>query len=769
MLDSFQALDSRFRILDSGTMAVKKIKKGSAPSKIELKIDKIKKRDNRIVPFDQSKITDAVKKSLWAVREENGETAQKIANEAVKILNNKYTGKVPGVENIQDVVVEALRKTGYSDVADAYEDYRKKRTEIRDAKYFLLSKQIKLKITPNALKVLESRYLRKDDNGKIIETPSQLFQRVAQNVASAEKIYNEHITDDELFKTEEKFYKMMAALEFLPNSPTLMNAGGNLQQLSACFVLPVEDGMQSIFEAVKNTALIHQSGGGTGFSFTRLRPKGDRVKSTSGVASGPISFMTVFDSATNVVKQGGKRRGANMGILRVDHPDVLEFITCKDKEGFLENFNISVALTNDFMEAVAKKKKYRLINPRDGQAWAELDASVVFDKIVKHAWNSGDPGIIFIDRINDKNPTPKLGRIEATNPCGEQPLLPYESCNLGSINLAKMTTKKGGKYIVDWNKLRETTRNAVHFLDNVIDMNRYPLPEIEAMTKGNRKIGLGVMSFADLLVMMGIPYASKEAVSLAEKLMKFIDDEGDKMSEEIAKKRGNFPNWRDSIFDLQKRKMRNATTTTIAPTGTIGIIAGVSQGVEPIFALAYTRLSYIGKDSEKPVELLEANPLFEEVAKREGFYSEEVMKKVAQHGSAQGVKEIPVKWQKVFMTAHDITPEWHMKMQAAFQKYTDNAVSKTINYSNEATIEDVKSGYMLAYKLGCKGTTIYRSGSKQLQILNVGVKKEKKDGEKLTVEEKVEKMELTPELLDPSPNIPDINPGSCPTCPEESK
>lgn len=750
-------------------MAVsEKGKKASKPS-IVLKIDKIKKRDSRIVPFNQSKITDAIKKSFLATREENGDVVSKVSNEVVRLLNDKFAGKIPGVEDIQDNVIVALRNTGHDDVADAYEAYRVKRTEIRDAKYFLLSKQVKLRITPNALKVLESRYLRKDENGKIIETPSQLFQRVAQNVASAEKIYNENITDDELFKTEEKFYRMMTSLEFLPNSPTLMNAGGNLQQLSACFVLPVEDGMNSIFEAVKNTALIHQSGGGTGFSFTRLRPKGDRVKSTSGVASGPISFMTVFDSATNVVKQGGKRRGANMGILRVDHPDIMEFITCKDKEGFLENFNISVALTDDFMDAIAKKKKYPLVNPRDGQVWAELDAGEVFDKIVKHAWNSGDPGIIFIDRINDKNPTPKLGRIEATNPCGEQPLLPYESCNLGSINLAKMLVKKGDKYVMDWNRLRETVRNAVHFLDNVIDMNRYPLPEIEVMTKGNRKIGLGVMAFADILVTLEIPYASKEAVDFSEKLMKFIDDEGDKMSEEIAKQRGSFPNWMDSIFDSQKRKMRNATTTTIAPTGTIGIIASVSQGVEPIFALAYTRLSYIGKDSEKPVELIEVNPIFEEVAKREGFYSEATMKKVAEHGSAVGIKEIPVKWQKIFMTAHDITPEWHMKMQAAFQKYTDNAVSKTINYSNDATIEDVKEGYMLAYKLNCKGTTIYRSGSKQLQILNVGVKKDKKDGERMKTEEKVEKTELTPELLDPSPNVPDITPGSCPTCPDESK
>lgn len=750
-------------------MAVSAKSKEKSIKKAELKVIGVKKRDNRIVPFDQSKITNAIKKAIFAVKEENGQSAQKVSDEVVKAINQKYGGKTPTVENIQDLVVATLKSTGHEDVADAYEDYRKKRTEIRNAKYYLLSRDIKLKITPNALKVLESRYLRKDENGKLIETPSQLFQRVAENVASAEKIYNPNITDDELFKTEEKFYRMMTSLEFLPNSPTLMNAGSNLQQLSACFVLPVEDAMDSIFGAVKNTALIHQSGGGTGFSFTRLRPKGDRVKSTSGVASGPISFMTVFDSATNVVKQGGKRRGANMGILRVDHPDVLEFITCKDKEGFLENFNISVALTNDFMEAVAKKKKYSLINPRDGQVWAELDASDVFDKIVKHAWNSGDPGIIFIDRINEANPTPKLGRIEATNPCGEQPLLPYESCNLGSINLLKMLSQKGGKFVVDWDRLREVVRGAVHFLDNVVDMNRYPIPEIEAMTKGNRKIGLGIMAFADMLVKMEISYSSKEAVDLAEKLMKFIDDEGDKASEEIAKKRGVFPNWTDSIFDAKnKRKIRNATTTTIAPTGTIGIIAGVSQGIEPIFALAYTRLSYIGKESEKPVELVEANPLFEEVAKREGFYSEELMKKIAHHGTVVGIKEVPKKWQNIFVTAHDITPEWHMKMQAAFQKYTDNAVSKTINYPNEATIEDVKNGYMLAYKLGCKGTTIYRSGSKQLQILNVGVKKENKDGEKLKVEEKMEKTELTPELLNPEPNVPDIAPGSCPVCPDDS-
>lgn len=731
---------------------------------IKQKVEKIKKRDNRIVPFDQTKITNAIKKALSAAREDNIRDAQKISNEAVKILNQKYAGKIPRVEDIQDIAVATLRKMGYGDAADSYEAYRSKRTEIREAKYFLLSKNVRIKLTPNALKVLESRYLRKDENGKIIETPTQLFQRVAQNVASAEKIYNPGISDDELFKTEEKFYRMMATLEFLPNSPTLMNAGGNLQQLSACFVLPVEDSMESIFEAIKNTALVHQSGGGTGFSFSRLRPKGDRVKSTSGVASGPLSFMAVFDSATNVVKQGGKRRGANMGILRVDHPDILDFIICKDKEGVLANFNISVALTDEFMEAVQKGEKYSLINPRDGRKWSELDAREVFDKIVRHAWNSGDPGVIFIDKINRENATPKLGKIEATNPCGEQPLFPYESCNLGSINLIKMLVKKGKKYEIDWEKLRQTIRDAARFLDNVIDMNRYPLPEIEAMTKGNRKIGLGVMAFADMLIKVEVPYVSDKAVELAGEIMKFIDSEADKMSEELAKKRGSFPNWRDSIFEERKRKMRNATTTTIAPTGTIGIIAGVSQGIEPIFALAYTRLSYIGGDPEKPVELVEVNPLFEEVAKKEKFYNEDLMKDIAHRGSTVGVEAVPPKWRRVFVTAHDITPERHVKMQSAFQKYTDNAVSKTINFPNEATIEDVKESYLSAYRLNCKGITIYRSGSKQLQILNVGIKKEKKNHEEMKDEKKIEKRELTPELLDPIPNIPDISPGSCPTC-----
>ena len=710
------------------------------------------------MPFDQEKITEAIGKALIAAREADGKEAKKISDEAIKILSERFPVKIPTVEDVQDIVVETLKMSGFEEVADLYNAYREKRKEIREAKYFLILHDMKIQITPNAYKVLESRYLRKDENGKIIETPTQLFQRVARNIAAAEKFYQPNISDDDLFKTEEKFFRMMASLEFMPNSPTLMNAGAPLQQLSACFVLPIEDSMELIFETLKNSALIHQSGGGTGFSFSRLRPKGDYVRSTQGIASGPISFASVFDKTTEVVKQGGKRRGANMGILRVDHPDILEFISCKDKEGFMDNFNISVALTNEFMKAVEKGKKYKLINPRNNQSVEELDAREVFDKIVSHSWVSGDPGVIFIDRMNEDrtNATPKLGRIESTNPCGEQPLLPYESCNLGSINLDKML--KAGKkgFEVDWDKLRETAGNAAHFLDNVIEMNNYPLPQIEALTKGNRKIGLGVMGFADMLIRLEIAYASNQALQVADKIMKFINDEGHKMSEELAEKRGSFPNWPDSFYDRIGKKQRNATVTTIAPTGTIGIISGSSQGIEPLFALAYVRKSYIGKDARRPTELIEVNPLFEEVAKREGFYSEALIKKVAEAGSAQGMKEVPKKWQNIFITAHDISPKDHVKMQAAFQKHIDNAVSKTINFPHSATIANVKEAYWLAYKLGCKGITIYRDGSKSMQILNIGVKKDEKRN-LMKVSEKKEKVEKQPELIDPSPQVPDVS------------
>lgn len=736
------------------------------------KIQKIKKRDGRIVPFDQRRITNAVHKAFVATREEDGKIAGKISDKIVKILNVEFKpSQIPTVEQIQDIVIKAISDGGYKDVTEAYLEYRKKRTEIREMKYFLLYRQIKNRITPNSLRVLESRYLRKDESGKVVETPTQLFRRVAENIAAAEKFYNPEITDDQIFQIEEKFYKMMALLEFLPNSPTLMNAGLQLQQLSACFVLDVPDSMNGIFDTLKHTALIHQTGGGTGFSFSKLRPKGDTVRSTQGVASGPISFMRVFDAATEVIKQGGKRRGANMGVLRIDHPDILEFVTAKQKEGILANFNISVAMTDDFMKHVIEGTDYDLVNPRTGALAGKKNAREMLDLIVRLAWETGDPGVLFIDKINKDNPTPKLGMIETTNPCGETPLLSFESCNLASLNLAKFIEGEGKKSKINFEHLGEVVRGAVHFLDNVIDMNRYPLPEIEALTKGNRKIGLGVMGWADILIKLEIPYDSEKAIALAKKIMKFISSESKNASAEVAKIRGVFPNFKDSIFDKPGNiRVRNATTNSIAPTGTIAIIAGCSSSIEPYFALAYRRMSYIGK-TEEAVELIEVNPLFEEVAKREGFYSEELMKKVVEKGTVKGIEDVPEKWQKIFVTAHDIAPEWHIKTQAAFQQYTDLAVSKTINFPYRATVEDVEKSYLLAYKLNCKGITIFRSESRQLQVLSVGAAA-KKEEEKAKPElgklpippETPPEIARNPELKDPLPEFPEIPPGSCPTC-----
>jgi ribonucleoside-diphosphate reductase alpha chain len=584
----------------------------------------------------------------------------------------------------------------------------------------------KIDLSENAIKVLERRYLKRDEEGTLLEKPRDMFIRVAGNIAFAEKKYGK--TEEEVKEIEKQFFDIMTDLDFLPNSPTLMNAGKELQQLAACFVLPVGDSMNAIFEALKETALIQKSGGGVGYSFSNIRPKNDVVLSTKGVSSGPISFMTVFNAATDTIKQGGTRRGANMGILRVDHPDILDFIISKENNEKLTNFNISVGVTEKFMRAVENDDEYEVINPRTKEVVDKYRAKEVFVKIVEHAWKNGDPGIIFLDRLNKDNPTPNLGQIESTNPCGEQPLLPYEACNLGSINLAHMVKEEEGIKKIDYDRLRNVTCAAVRFLDDVIDMSRYPLEKISKMAHGNRKIGLGVMGYADLLIILGIPYDSEEALELAQRVMSFIQDESKNASRELAKEKGIFPNFKGSVYDSPDGyEIRNATTTTIAPTGTLSIIADCSSGVEPIFALSFVK-NVMDND-----RLVEVNDYFEELANKEGFYSKELMEKIAEKGNLKDIDEVPSRYRRIFVTAHEISPIWHVRTQASFQKFVDNAVSKTVNFSNDATVQDVENVYMLAYRLGCKGITIFRDKSRGTQVLEVEGKKKAEEGIKEAV------------------------------------
>ncbi|MFO7494197.1 MAG: vitamin B12-dependent ribonucleotide reductase [Desulfobacterales bacterium] len=572
-------------------------------------------------------------------------------------------------------------------------------------------------LSPYARLVLQKRYLHRDPNGTTIETPEALFERVAACIAAVDTRFDPAA---DTARTRDRFYRLMTSLRFLPNSPTLMNAGRPLGQLAACFVLPIDDTTDSIFDTLKHTAQIHKSGGGTGFSFSRLRPRNDIVASSAGVSSGPVAFMAVFDVVTETVKQGGTRRGANMGVLRVDHPDIEAFITAKTDFDRLTNFNLSVAMTDSFMQALAQGGQYRLINPRNGQVAGSLPAQQVFDRIVTCAWRSGEPGVIFIDRINRDNPTPLLGAIEATNPCGEQPLLPYESCTLGSINLSAMVVKND----ISWGRLKQTVRAGVHFLDNVIEANRYPLTIIEKMSRGNRKIGLGVMGFADMLIKLKIPYDSEAAVAKAERLMAFISAQARQASADLARKRGNFPNYSGSRFDSpQSPLVRNATVTTIAPTGTLSIIAATSSGIEPLFAVVHDRRVLDGET------LYEVHPLFAQAARKQNFYSAAVIAEIARSGSLQGVSAVPDAVKKVFRSAQDIAPEWHVRLQAAFQKHTDNAVSKTVNFPAAASRAEIAQVFLAAYSSGCKGVTVYRYGSRDRQVLNIG----ETDGERAQI------------------------------------
>jgi len=672
--------------------------------------EKIIKRTGLNVLFDREKIENAIYGAALETLQDEKEAEKVSARVTQKVLEKltdmPESAKGLDVEKVQDIVEEVLMETGHHLTAKNYIIYRKKRAEIRETKSICGIRQDELKLSINAIHVLKKRYLLRDENKDIIESPSEMFRRVARTVSMAEDNFKGEFSREEV---EDKFYQIMANLEFLPNSPTLMNAGTPLGQLSACFVLPIEDSIDSIFDTLKNMAKIHQTGGGTGFNFSRIRPKGDIVYSTKGEASGPVSFMGIYDKATQIIIQGGKRRGANMGILRCDHPDILEFIEAKMDGKSFPNFNLSVGITDEFMEAVKKGHSISLINPRNKREVCKIKARTAFDLIVTAAWKVGDPGLIFLDNINRYNPTPDLGTIEATNPCGELPLLAYESCNLASINLSKVVADRK----IDWEKFKELIWWGIRFLDDVIEINKFPLPQVKETTTGNRKIGLGIMGFADMLIKLGISYSSNKAVYIAEKIMSYLRQESINASLHLAENRGWFPNYPHSVYKGEGLRLRNATLNTIAPTGSISIIAGCSSGIEPIFALSFARYVLSG------TKLFETNPLFEKALQERGLYSNSLMIEVAKSGSIQDFDGITQDLKDLFITTFDVKPEQHLKIQSTFQKYTDNSVSKTINLPCSATIEDIRDIYTMSYKMGCKGITVYRYGSKGDQALAI--------------------------------------------------
>lgn len=663
---------------------------------------RIRKRDGRVVPFDPNRIAVAVGRAAREVGRPEPEIPARVTEAVAADLARRFPRAAPGVEEVQDAVERELMAEGLHDVARAFVVYRDRRAELREAKR-LLGVRDELKLTLEACVVLRERYLRRDEEGRPTESTGEMMHRVAGHVATAEDDFRPGSAGG----WAERFEERLRALDFLPNSPTLMNAGTSLGMLSACFVLPVEDSLESIFSTLKTTALVHQAGGGTGFAFSRLRPAGDVVASTHGVASGPVSFMRVYDVATDVVRQGGRRRGANMAVLHVSHPDIREFVTAKTRPGTLENFNLSVGVTDRFMRAVEAGGDQPLVNPRTGRTVGRVAAAELFDLVATEAWRSGDPGLLFLDRVNRANPVPAQGRIEATNPCGEVPLLPGESCNLASVNLARHT--RDGR--LDWDRLADTVRLAVRFLDDVIEVNRYPTADLEVAARATRKVGLGVMGLAELLAILGIPYDSDEAIRTGERIARRVRREARRASAELAAERGAFPRWDESVLAARGLPaLRNAQLTSIAPTGTISLIAGTTSGIEPMFAIAYVR-NVLGR------QLIEVNGLFERTARDRGFYRDELMARIARTGGVRDDPSVPEDVRRAFVTALEIEPGWHLRMQAAMQRHVDAAVSKTVNLPAGATVDDVRRLYLEAWRAGTKGITVYRYGSRPGQVL----------------------------------------------------